>query len=434
MSEHRELFDKFINGSLSEEEQRLLQELLECEGIQREFVEYTVETRSYVSMLQKLDKEPSRKVNKQSRVLPLLLLGAAAIIIVVFSLNLPGSKGFQVNDRLLVQGEKVSAEKVLNINASDGSTLVLEKGTLIEYISYEPSEFILHQGRIDVKVSKQRSSFKIRTEESLTEVLGTEFSLERRGQVTDLDVNEGKVKFSSGKESRIVKVNEAVHVKDGKIYNHSSRYEGWHTWTEEFAKRNDLLLYLNFAKESELNNVADSTRNLLKFKHVSGSFDKGRWQQKMALKHGGYETVSTEGLEQTKEITVWAWVKIGEEPGIWPPVILGDLPHWRLQLSKEADRSHVGFVQFIDGKQPLKQGQWYFLAATFSKNEVLLYTNAEKEGSLNGVDINSVTKTIYVGMNPRDVRIFNGLIDEVAMHKRVLSQEELKDIYNATKP
>ena len=108
MSEYTDLFDKFINGSLSQEEQCELQELLEYEDIQREFVEYTVETRSYVSMLQKQQKEPSRKVKKQSRVLPVMLMGAAAIIAVFFYLNLPGANGFSINSSLMEVGSEVT--------------------------------------------------------------------------------------------------------------------------------------------------------------------------------------------------------------------------------------------------------------------------------------------------------------------------------------
>ena len=312
--------------------------------------------------------------------------------------------------------------------------MTLEKGAVIKFVSHEPPEFFLRKGRVKVKVSPQKNSFRIKTDESLTEVLGTEFSLERNDAITDLRVSEGKVKFSNGEESLIVKENESVHASGDKLYNFSSRYKDWQIWTKEFAKRDDVLLYLNFAADNQLNNIAESTKEKVKFEKVSGEISKGRWPQKLALENGGYRTFSTAGLSFTKEITVWAWIKLGDEPGIWPPVILGDTPHWRLQLSKEADRSHVGYVQYVDGTKNLNKGEWYFLAATFSQDEVLLYTNAELDGSLDGVEIKNVTRTVFVGMNPLDERTFNGLIDEAAMMKGVLTQEELKEIYEATRP
>ena len=53
----------------------------------------------------------------------------------------------------------------------------------------------------------QNKFLKIWTDRTVTEVLGTEFILEKESSVTDLQVTEGKVSFSLGKEKMILNPN-----------------------------------------------------------------------------------------------------------------------------------------------------------------------------------------------------------------------------------
>ncbi|MBN2621060.1 LamG domain-containing protein [candidate division WOR-3 bacterium] len=81
------------------------------------------------------------------------------------------------------------------------------------------------------------------------------------------------------------------------------------------------------------------------------------------------------------------------------------------------------------GFYPVTEGKWVFIAAVYNQNEstVKFYVNDavfETTGSCEtGHD------TTYIGMNPSYGEFFAGMIDDVRIYDRVLTQEEIKLLY-----
>lgn len=91
-------------------------------------------------------------------------------------------------------------------------------------------------------------------------------------------------------------------------------------------------------------------------------------------------------------------------------------------------------VMAFDDTITLNLNQWYHIAGTYDGNRMTLY--------LNGQPIASATASLHVGQNMMPVSIgghlgvnsFNGLIDEVRIYNRSLSESEIYNLYQNTTP
>lgn len=431
------LFDKYINGSLSEEEQTELAELLQNEEIQRKFVEYTIEIRSYVSMLKMIKSEPRKKIKKPARTLRLMVLGAAAVITVFLYLNLAKFRSFSLDGKFVNLNEKIYAETETQLSSFDGSKLILSPDSEIEILSYEPVELVLHKGEVKAQIQPQKKSLKIRVGDTITEVMGTGFTLQKNGEEVDLYVDEGKVSFGTKEEKLFFTAGEAGRVDENGLVRIDSKYKQWYDWSRKYARNKDVLVYLNFADNESLNNIASATNKSINFEKRYGEFTGGRWAEKLAIKNGGLESLNNEHFGVTQNFTVWSWVKLNKELKDYPPILNAENLQWRLQFSLRGEFIHAGHrTEVVDGQVNMEKDQWQFLALTFTAGEVRCYVNGKLDGIMPGEPFNVVPDSIKIGYYKQSnlFRIFNGLIDELAIQKQALSASEIKEIYEITKP
>lgn len=77
-------------------------------------------------------------------------------------------------------------------------------------------------------------------------------------------------------------------------------------------------------------------------------------------------------------------------------------------------------------------GVWYHLVGTWDGNFIKIYVNGalEQTGARAGT-MPSSTKPLKIGSFSDDYRYFNGIIDEVSLWDRALSQEEVTQIYSS---
>ena len=431
------LFDKYINGSLSSSEQKELEEILKDEEIQREFVEYTVETHAYVSMLNKQANEPKKKVKRQSKVLPFLMFGAAAVLAVFFYLNLNKYRNFSLDGAYIGLNEKISVDSEQKLSAFDGSYLVLKPGTELEILSVDPTEIQLYKGEVIAEVMPQKESFKIIAGKTVTKVLGTQFKLFKNGDQVDLFVEEGKVSFGTKESSLIFAAGEGGRVDEDGLARLAAPYKKWYDWSRDYAQRDDVFVYLNFHDETSLNNIAELTKETIVFENRYGDYEQGRWSEKLALKSGGLESLKNSALELGQNFTIWSWTKLNKEEKIYPPIVNADKPAWRLQFSRDGDFIHTGHnTNVLDGKILLEKEKWQFMAVTFTRETAKVYVNGKFDQSMPGEDSSLLPQSLKIGYyNQFGIfRVFNGLIGEVAIQKGALSEQEIKELYEATRP
>lgn len=84
----------------------------------------------------------------------------------------------------------------------------------------------------------------------------------------------------------------------------------------------------------------------------------------------------------------------------------------------------------FDTPRNYPSGDWYFFVATYDEEYVRLYVNAEKvleQGET--TPIGYVSSNILIGQWGGGTQPFEGVIDEVRIYNRALSDEEIKELY-----
>lgn len=150
------------------------------------------------------------------------------------------------------------------------------------------------------------------------------------------------------------------------------------------------------------------------------------------------EVADAPSLNITDSITIAAWFKMSaptnwgmiviKEPG--PPhpgyaLIVND----RLRVHCEIIKEDPEIAGYISAHTPIEVDEWYHGACVYDGSSTKVYVNGEMEGVeeyRGGIGANDVP--LRIGDN------FRGLIDEVRVYPRALSDEELKAIYEEGAP
>jgi len=101
----------------------------------------------------------------------------------------------------------------------------------------------------------------------------------------------------------------------------------------------------------------------------------------------------------------------------------------------------TGWVGAVEGNIPVNDGKWHYVAVTVKFNgddTIQLYVDGEPDaqGQLNVNEFPETGFPILIGADPRcpgePLSVpFSGVIDEVAIYNRVLSEEEIKRNFNS---
>lgn len=156
-------------------------------------------------------------------------------------------------------------------------------------------------------------------------------------------------------------------------------------------------------------------------------------------------------LNITKAVTIEAWINpeaaqekcddgISGNYGIMSKVGgMTNSANWSWQLRYGApDGCYLGFnfngnpegSRWVTVKQNLTPGQWYHIAGTFNGTDVNSYLNGDLMETNKISAIKGYHNRLIIG-NDGWGNSFNGKIDDVRIHRRALSSEEIKASYGA---
>jgi hypothetical protein len=206
---------------------------------------------------------------------------------------------------------------------------------------------------------------------------------------------------------------------------------------------NSIVLYLTFDAD-EGNTVKDISPS-----HNDGDI-KGK-PQKVEGKFGSalelngttdsIEIPHNASLNMTTAVTMEMWVKlaaggpdtnqVGIEKGGWEAGEYSIYAHY-VPGSKSA-------MQFFDlpvacgdansgnlGKN-IKDGEWYHLAGIWDGKKIYIYTDGKLDMSAEcGNKLNTNGKSLYIGARNGSERFLQGVVDEVRLYNRALSEAEVK--------
>lgn len=177
--------------------------------------------------------------------------------------------------------------------------------------------------------------------------------------------------------------------------------------------------------------------------------------EETAAEHLSITHESQVGLGLTGDFTLMCWIK-KESTGLYGyPLLTKYLTtgnqrqyYWQFnhdgtdgfELSVSQDGGTGNFRKFI-ASQSLTNGVWYHCAVTFDLSAIsakfyldgvlLSGSTATSNGTLTGVHAGSGNFEIGTREGDRVYNIFDGLIDQAAVWSRVLSLEEIEEIYNS---
>jgi len=149
------------------------------------------------------------------------------------------------------------------------------------------------------------------------------------------------------------------------------------------------------------------------------------------------EVPSSDSLEALEEeMTIAAWINPELSGSAWQGIITkGDDANEHLEMLINVD-GHVHTAQtFAAGRvwvdRPagtISKGEWQHLAVTYKPGEWMFYHNGELLDTNTSANSNMCPdgKPVVIGDERPMSRLFQGLIDEVAIFNRVLSQEEIQ--------
>jgi hypothetical protein len=149
-------------------------------------------------------------------------------------------------------------------------------------------------------------------------------------------------------------------------------------------------------------------------------------------------------LDPTNAITLESWIYTSTNSANDAIAVLGkDNPYgsrqYLLGLANDAGtwvfRAHIGLpdgLHYFDGSTSILTQTWYHVAMTYDGSYLKLYVNGSLDGSasLSGAIITSSEKLLIGGSVPGPWD-YNGLVDELSIYNRALSQTEIQAIYNA---
>jgi len=157
---------------------------------------------------------------------------------------------------------------------------------------------------------------------------------------------------------------------------------------------------------------------------------------------GGSDFVDCGGddsLNLTEALTIELWMmpssagEGGPNAGPICKAIAGG--SWSWQLRYNAPGRFMGFQfnagghKWVSVKQKLKPKEWYHITGTYDGSDAVCYLNGVEKDKISMPAINSSNDPILIGQDGWG-NIFDGVVDEVRIYDRALSESEVKQNYN----
>lgn len=141
-------------------------------------------------------------------------------------------------------------------------------------------------------------------------------------------------------------------------------------------------------------------------------------------------------FDLTEQFTVAAWVSIRSVPGEWLTVIAKGDGAWRISTNSSTRRMHFGITDrsgyrethAANSNTVLPLNEWHHVCGTYDlQNGARIYIDGELDGTNpNTAGINRDAFNVYIGDNSQWTgRFWDGLIDEVVIYDRALSEGEV---------
>jgi hypothetical protein len=251
-----------------------------------------------------------------------------------------------------------------------------------------------------------------------------------------------------------------------------SSYYRWLAYSYQLRRDSDLVLYYPFSKSQEqqsfITNAAAATENTLQgnfggtfgiSNFVAPSWTEGRWPDKSALrfereKRTCIAVPDCPELNLSGNLTLAVWVRCpdSKKGGHIFSHRQGERVDYQFGCFSTEEPYYPRKMQLLRTSMPFAStmysskffdwtSEWTFLVVTHDTKTSRFYANGQLFESVPfEYKAQTVSAPLVIGDVPSiegrtfGYAAFNGLMDEIAIFKRVLSADEIKAMYEAGKP
>jgi hypothetical protein len=409
------------------------------------------------------------------------------LAVVTFTRDLTGSGSvYRAQDGIPAGSLKIDSGQ-LQMRFFSGATVTIEGPAELELRT--EMEAIVHQGLVLANVPSVADGFTIRTRAWRVVDRGTVFGVDaRHPERPEVHVLQGKVEMcraglqpelvlTAGQGARMVDAGKPVSIlaQPGEFPNPESllaktheqarqRYEGWLKASEKFAQDEALVLYYDFQRAASdqgiLFNRAPQARNGSEGILVGGEWAEGRWPGKKAVRFSRVgDLIRSRPGEHLPTVSLLAWLRL-DNPSPASPVALMLSPHvvpgqfyWLVWPRSVAQGGRTPAIHFVKTNSA-KQDDHYEETATFHRpvagrwiqigvvhdaqsGRISLYSDGKSVLVKSLKDTNPIDLSELVFGNwgySQEPRNFVGVVDELAILRRALREEEMAALYESGRP
>jgi hypothetical protein len=149
---------------------------------------------------------------------------------------------------------------------------------------------------------------------------------------------------------------------------------------------------------------------------------------------GDYVSVNPIAALAGANFTVQAWIRVDESAGAWNAVLTQhDLSNDGCYFYIANDKPtfyiirNPGFAQVLSSESVIAN-KWYHIAATNDGSDLKLYVDGQLKQSASSAGLTGTSYDAYIGCEIISPLYYNGLIDDLRIYNRAISESEFQDI------
>jgi hypothetical protein len=144
-------------------------------------------------------------------------------------------------------------------------------------------------------------------------------------------------------------------------------------------------------------------------------------------------------LEFADSMTLMAWVNVKAVTGREEIISYAD--SYVIRITDNVFKGHIfqgGGWPTANGKTPVKTNKWYFVAMTYDSKDVKVYVDGEFDGSIAApgkIDYQDLPLCFgYFPADPGQSWWFTGVLDEVEIWNKTMTEDEIMKAYESPPP
>jgi hypothetical protein len=149
---------------------------------------------------------------------------------------------------------------------------------------------------------------------------------------------------------------------------------------------------------------------------------------------GDYVSVDPIAALAGDTLSAMAWVRLDGSAGDWSPVLMQhDLSNYGYYFYIANDKPSFylfgsgGFAQAVS-PEALNADRWYHIAATNDGSNLKMFVDGKLKATGPSAGMSGVNYSAYIGCEPVSLLYYNGLIDDVRIYNRAVSESEFQNI------